>query len=146
MRIQFEKRIAQSRLSSFLIPVASFLLALLFSALILILFGINPLQAYSVMVKGSLGSTYALTETLVKSIPLMLTGLGVSIAFQMHFWNIGAEGQLAMGGIAAAFVALFLNNVIPPSLLLPFMFLAGGISWSDLGIDTCRVKSDHRCE
>ncbi|MGV8027229.1 MAG: ABC transporter permease [Anaerolineaceae bacterium] len=128
MRIQFEKRVDQSRLSSFLIPAASFLLALLFCALILIIFRINPLQAYSVMVKGSLGSTYALTETLVKSIPLMLTGLGVSIAFHMHFWNIGAEGQLAMGGIAAAYVALFLNNVIPPSLLLPSMFLAGALA------------------
>lgn len=128
MRIQFEKRIDQSKISGFLIPAASFLLALLFSALILILFGIDPLQAYSVMVKGSLGSTYALTETLVKSIPLMLTGLGVSIAFQMHFWNIGAEGQLAMGGIAAAYVALFLNNMIPPALLLPAMFLAGGLA------------------
>ena len=127
MRIQFEKRIVQNKLSGFLIPLISFFLALVFCAVILMIFGINPIQAYSVMVKGSLGSAYSLTETLVKTIPLMLTGLGVSIAFQMHFWNIGAEGQLAMGGIAAAYVALFLKDVIPPSLLLPAMFLAGAL-------------------
>lgn len=141
MRIQFEKRTDRNRLSGFLIPVLSFFLAILFSALILLFFDINPIQAYSVMVKGSLGSTYALSETLVKAIPLMLTGLGVSIAFHMHFWNIGAEGQLAMGGIAAAYVALFLKDAIPSSLLLPAMFLAGGLAGAVWGLIPAGLKS-----
>jgi simple sugar transport system permease protein len=141
LRIQFEKRTDQNKVLNFLIPIASFLLALLFSAIVLILFGINPMQAYSVMVKGSLGSTYALTETLVKAIPLMLTGLGVSIAFHMHFWNIGAEGQLAMGGIAASFVALFLQDVIPSAFLLPAMFLAGGLAGAIWGLIPAGLKA-----
>ncbi|HOJ02107.1 MAG TPA: ABC transporter permease [Anaerolineaceae bacterium] len=141
MRIQFEKRTDQNKISAFLIPLASFLLALLFCATILIFFGIDPIQAYSVMVKGSLGSSYALSETLVKAIPLMLTGLGVSFAFHMHFWNIGAEGQLAMGGIAAAYVALFLKDVIPPSLLLPAMFLAGGLAGAIWGLVPAGLKA-----
>jgi simple sugar transport system permease protein len=62
---------------------------------------------------------------LVKAIPLMLTGLGVAIAFRMLFWNIGAEGQLAMGGIAAAYVALFWADRLPASMVLPAMFVAG---------------------
>jgi simple sugar transport system permease protein len=121
--ILFEKRLTRSRQATVLVPILSFVLALIFGGLILLAFGINPLEAYKVMVEGSLGSGYALTETLVKAIPLMLTGLGVSIAFRMLFWNIGAEGQLAWGGIAAAFVALFLSDYLPGFTLIPLMMI-----------------------
>lgn len=141
MRIQFIKRTEQNKIFSLLIPLISLLLGLLFNAIILLIFGIKPLEAYAVMVNGALGSTYALTETLVKSIPLMLTGLGVSIAFQMHFWNIGAEGQLAMGGIAAAFVALFLQDSIPPFLMLPTMFLVGALAGAIWGLIPAGLKA-----
>ena len=133
MNIYFEKRLTRSRSATVLVPILSVVLALVFGALILTAFGINPLEAYQVMVKGSLGSGYALTETLVKAIPLMLTGLGVAIAFRMLFWNIGAEGQLAMGGIAAAFVALFLSDYVPSALLIPLMMLMAvlaGAAWA----------------
>jgi len=125
MRIVFEKRLTRSRWATFLVPLLSLVLALLFGAVILLIFDVNPLEAYQVMVRGSLGDGYALSETLVKAIPLMLTGLGVSIAFRMLFWNIGAEGQLAMGGIAAAYVALFWSDRLPSFLILPLMFILG---------------------
>ena len=123
MNILFEKRLTRSRPAAVLVPIVSFVLALLFGGLILLAFGVNPLKAYQVMVQGSLGSGYALSETLVKAIPLMFTGLGVAIAFRMLFWNIGAEGQLAMGGIAAAFVALFVGDSIPGFLLITLMII-----------------------
>lgn len=141
MRIQLEKRTEQNKLTGFLIPLISFLLALFFNAIILLLFRIDPIEAYSVMVKGSLGSSYALTETLVKAIPLMLTGLGVSIAFQMHFWNIGAEGQLAMGGIAASFIALFMQESIPPSLILPAMLVGSILAGAVWGLIPAALKA-----
>jgi simple sugar transport system permease protein len=131
--ILFEKRLTRSRRAAVLVPILSFILALIFGGIILLLFGINPLEAYRVMVKGSLGSGYALSETLVKAIPLMLTGLGVSIAFRMLFWNIGAEGQLAWGGIAAAFVALFLSDYVPGFMLIPLMMILAilaGAMWA----------------
>jgi ABC-type uncharacterized transport system permease subunit len=121
--IVFEKRLTRSRWASIVVPIVSIILALVFGGLILTAFGINPLQAYQVMLKGSLGDGYAISETLVMAIPLMLTGLGVSIAFRMLFWNIGAEGQLAMGGIAAAYVALFLSDRLPDPLVIPLMFV-----------------------
>lgn len=121
--ILFEKRLARSRKAAILVPILSFVLALVVGGLILLVFGINPLEAYQVMIKGSLGSGYAISETLVKAIPLMFTGLGVAIAFRMLFWNIGAEGQLAWGGIAAAFVALYLSDYLPPFTLIPLMML-----------------------
>jgi simple sugar transport system permease protein len=141
LRIQLIKKTNPKGITNLTIPIVSFALALLFNALLLIIFGINPIQAYTVMLKGSLGSPYALSETLVKAIPLMLTGLGVSIAFHMHFWNIGAEGQLAMGGIAAAFAALFLQDSIAPALMLPTMIILGIIAGAIWGLIPAILKS-----
>lgn len=141
MRIVIEKRLRRSRLANVLVPVISFLLALVFGGIILLIFGINPLEAYSVMVKGAWGSAYALEETLVKAIPLMLTGLGVSIAFRMLFWNIGAEGQLAMGGIAASFVALFMQNVLPPWMILPTMAVLAILAGALWGLIPAALKA-----
>ncbi|HID88802.1 MAG TPA: ABC transporter permease [Anaerolineae bacterium] len=134
MTIVFEKRLTRSRRAMFLVPVFSFILALIFGAIILLVFEVNPLEAYRVMVQGSLGTGYALSETLVKAIPLMLTGLGVAIAFRMLFWNIGAEGQLAMGGIAAAYVALFWADRLPGPMVLPAMFIAGVLAGAVWGL------------
>lgn len=133
MNIILERRLKKARWAVVVVPVVSFLLALVFGALLLLAFGIDPIQAYRVMVNGSLGDQYALTETLVKSIPLALTGLAVAIAFRMLFWNIGAEGQLAMGGIGASYVALFLSDTIPDPLTIPLMVLVGmaaGAVWA----------------
>lgn len=126
--VKVERRLTPSRASSYLVSLGSLALALLCGALILQIAGANPWKTYAAMGKGAFGSSYALSETIVKSTPLMLCGLGVSVAFRMLFWNIGAEGQLAMGGFAAAGVALFLPQRFPamPSwLLIPLMGLAG---------------------
>jgi simple sugar transport system permease protein len=85
------------------------------------------------MAKGALGGRYALSETLVKAIPLMFTGLGVALAFRMLLWNIGGEGQLAMGGLAATGAALFLVERLPAGTGLPIAILAGmlaGALWA----------------
>jgi simple sugar transport system permease protein len=83
------------------------------------------------------GEFYAVSETLVRAVPLMFTGLSVAIAFRMLFWNIGAEGQLIMGAVAAAGVALFFPTLFPfipqtPWVYLPLMIVAGvlfGAAW-----------------
>jgi len=139
--IVFEKRLTRSRWAAVLVPICSVILALGVGALILIIFGINPLRAYQVMLQGSLGSGYAVSETLVKAIPLMLTGLGISIAFRMLFWNIGAEGQLAMGGIAAAYVALFLSDRLPPLLVIPTMFVLAALAGALWGLIPAVLKA-----
>lgn len=128
LKFKLEKRLERSRLAEWLVPILSLLAALLLGAVILALAGANPWETYRAMFVGAFGSTYAFSETLVKAIPLMICGLAVSVAFRMLFWNIGAEGQLAMGGFAAAGVALFLPQYAPnmPSwLLLLAMGLAG---------------------
>ena len=106
-------------------------MALLFGAVLLSAVGASPILAYKAMATGAFGSRYGLSETLVKATPLMLCGLAVSVAFRMRFWNIGAEGQLAMGGIAAAGLALRLPSRLPgapPWLLLSMIALGGGVA------------------
>ncbi len=127
MRIVIEKRQALSRTALILTPIISFFVSLLLGALLLMASRVNPLETYAAMVRGAFGTWSNFTETLVKAIPLMLTGLGVSIAFRMRFWNIGAEGQLVCGGIAAAWVALFWTFV-PEGLLLPTALLVGALA------------------
>jgi ABC-type uncharacterized transport system permease subunit len=109
------------------VSVGSIVGGLVACGLVLLISGENPLRVYQAMLDGSLGDTYALTETLVKMTPLLLTGLAVSIAFRMQLWNIGAEGQLYLGAVAAAGTALFILPDAPGKVLIPAMVLAGAI-------------------
>jgi len=135
MRIVFEKREGVSHSASVVVPVVSFVISLALGAILLLASGVNPLTTYAAMAKGAFGSWPSLTETLVKAIPLMLAGLAVSIAFRMQFWNIGAEGQLVLGGVAAAWVALFWSSFVPSRVLLPTAIVVGmaaGALWAGI--------------
>ena len=79
------------------------------------------------MLLMSLGTKYALSETMVKAIPLMLAGLAVSFAFRVKLWNIGAEGQLYMGALASSYVALFWSEGHSACTILPLMLIAAFI-------------------
>ena len=71
------------------------------------LFGHSPLELLSILASGSIGSRFALEGTLLKSVPLLLTGLSVVIAFRAGVWNIGGEGQFIAGALAALLAARF---------------------------------------
>lgn len=126
MHITLEPRLDTPRWMPWVTSIVSILLALLVGAVIIVLEGANPITAYVAIFKGAFGTGYGFAETLVKAIPLLLAGLGVSIAFKMHLWNIGAEGQLWMGAWAAAGIGLFFYKSvpIPPWLAIVLMMLA----------------------
>ncbi len=128
MRLTFEKRKSVSKKAILLVPVFSFIVSLVLTGILLLIFGTNPLRTFAGMFRGAFGSWINFTETLVKAIPLMLTGLGVTIAFRLRFWNIGAEGQLTFGGVAATWVALFWSPFLPSWLLLPMVILVGSLA------------------
>jgi len=135
MRFVLEKRERMSRTVAVVVPIVSFFFSLLLAAVLLIISKASPIETYSAMFKGAFGTWPNFTETLVKAIPLMLTGLAVSIAFRMEFWNIGAEGQLTLGGIAAAWVALFWAKGLPVWLILPAALAIGmlaGALWAGI--------------
>ncbi len=132
-RIRFERSLEQPRWLSLVSPFILVILALLVGALLLRVAGANPWYVYQHMAELAFGSLYGWSDTTVKATPLILAGLGVSVAFRMRLWNIGAEGQLLLGAFMASGVALFW---LPPSTPKPVMLtvmaaagFAGGALW-----------------
>lgn len=112
-------------------PVAGMLIALLIGAIMLAILRANPLDAYAAMVSGAVGSVYGLTQTLVKATPLLLVGLGICIAFRASVINIGAEGQIIAGALAATWFPLAFRTW-PGWLLIPSTLIVGflaGAAW-----------------
>ena len=91
-----------------LVPVISLVLAALLSGLVILAIGENPWTALKVMVVGSVGSTYAWGYTLYYATNFIFTGLAVAVAFHARIFNIGGEGQAAIGGLGVALVALYI--------------------------------------
>ncbi|RMG98992.1 MAG: ABC transporter permease [Chloroflexi bacterium] len=125
MRIKIEPRLIVPKWMSFLGLIAAILAALFFGGFLLSYGGLNPLVAYRQMFTDAFLRSYSPSDTLVKATPLLLAGLGVTVAFRMKLWNIGAEGQLLIGAWAASGVALF---VMPPETPRPIMLLAMGVA------------------
>lgn len=86
--------------------------------------GVSPWEAWRTLLEGTLGDSQGLAEVLRRTLPLLLIGSGLTLAFRVGFFNIGAEGQLLAGAVASTGVALFLP---PGAWSLPLMFLAGAV-------------------
>jgi len=114
------------KLKNLLFPILGIILALIIVAILMFFIKINPLEAYKILLKGSLGSKYALFETLVKATPILFTGLGYALSYKCGLFNIGGEGQFYMGGLGATLAALFLPS-FPNWLCLPIALLLGFI-------------------
>ena len=84
-----------------LLPLLAMLAALLVGVLLLLMLGANPFEAYSALIRGALGNVSGITQTLTKATPLLLVGLGICIAFRGGVINIGGEGQIVIGALAA---------------------------------------------
>lgn len=127
-RVYKKPDISQTRYT--IIILASVLLALLTSGLFLVILGLNPIEVYWSLVKGAFGTSYRVQQTIITAIPLIITSLGIAIAFKMKFWNIGAEGQIIMGAFCASYFALEYPEMSRPLLLLVMMvaaFIGGGL-------------------
>jgi ABC-type uncharacterized transport system permease subunit len=116
------------------IPIGAIVVTLMLSAVPILLAGGQLWKSYFYLFYGALGTRYNFLETFVKASPLVLTGLAVAFAFRAKFWNIGAEGQLLAGALAATVLGVHLGAV-PAALVLPTIifagFLAGGI-WASI--------------
>ncbi len=110
-------------LQELLIPVIAVVLSLLIGGIIIALLGFNPFDAYGALIQGSMGSLVSFTMTLKTSVPLILAGLAVAVAFKSSAFNIGVEGQLMFGGLCAGLVGIYVP--LPPGLHLVVTLLAG---------------------
>ncbi len=109
-----------------LVVICALLFSLALSLLLLFLGGTPPLQGVITLFSGAFGSRWALEDTVLKSIPIFLCSLGVAAAFRMKIWNIGAEGQFALGAIGATWAALSFSQW-PAWMLLPLMAFSAAV-------------------
>jgi simple sugar transport system permease protein len=117
-----------------LLPVFAVVGALAVGAVMLLLLGANPVEAYGALLEGAFGSQNAVAETAVKAVPLLLVGLGICIAYRGNVINIGGEGQMIIGAIMGTLVGLKLTGwpgwiVVPLAMLAGF---AGGALWGGI--------------
>ena len=112
-------------LSWFALP-SSAIAALLVGAAMIAALGANPITGYHALISGAFGGSYALGSTAVQAVPLLLVGVGICIAFRANVFNIGGEGQIAMGGLAGTATALALPN-LPTVVLIPLTLIASAV-------------------
>ena len=118
-------------LSWFALPLSA-LAALLIGAVLMIAFGADPVTGYRALLSGAFGGSYALASTAQKAVPLLLVAAGICIAVRANVWNIGGEGQIAMGALASTATVLALPG-LPALILLPLVLVtaaAGGGIWA----------------
>jgi simple sugar transport system permease protein len=108
-----------------LAPIIAVLLALAAGAVLLLILGANPIQAYSTMIDGAFGNQASLFRTLTRATPLLIIAVGICIAFRAGVINIGAEGQAFIGGIVAAAFAIYVGANLPGWLLAPLTLIVG---------------------
>lgn len=108
-------------------PLAAVMVALLVSGALIALAGAPVLEAYRRMAIGAFGSRLAITETLTRATPLILTGLAAAVAFRARLWNIGAEGQFYIAALATAALGggASAGGLLPGPLLIPFLMICG---------------------
>ena len=113
------------------IGVTPFVIAIVFAGLLVLLVGEDPLEAFRLIIQGSLGSPEKLSDTIMVWVPLTLAAAGLVVTFSAGLWNIGVEGQIVLGAIGAAFVARAVDA--PAPIVVPLTLIAGvvfGIGWA----------------
>jgi len=117
-----------------LVPFLAVVTALAVGAVIILMSGVNPLEAYWGLVEGAFGSPKAISETFVWATPYILAGLAVALAFRCGLFNIGVEGQLGIGAVCAVFVGYSLHG-LPAIIHLPLVLgagILGGAIWAGI--------------
>ena len=127
MNFRFLRQLGQT----LLLPTLALLTALILGAMIMVIFGDNPIEAYRGLFSGALGNARGWASTIRRMTPLILTGLSVATAFKAGLFNIGASGQFLIGTVAAVAVGINFEG-LPLFIHLPLAILAGilgGVIW-----------------
>ncbi|MBC3877451.1 ABC transporter permease [Undibacterium sp. FT79W] len=138
---KLELRPASSRVMAYFSPVFALLLTVFFGGLLFLALGKNPLTALQVFLLEPLRNASTIADLLLKTTPLVLCALGLSVCYRANIWNIGAEGQLIAGGLAAGATILFFDQGTPGIsnisgglvlLLATLAGIAGGAAWASV--------------
>ena len=142
--MRLEARSTPSAVALVVAPVAAVACTLLISALLVLWAGAPVGPTYALLLKGGFGSVFAWSETLMRAIPLILTGLAATVAFKARLFNIGAEGQLYAGALAAVAVGGLHGGTgfeVSPWLLFPLMMLAAALAGALLLLGPALLKT-----
>ncbi len=142
--MRLEPRSTQSAAALVVAPLAAVAFTLLISALLVLWADAPVAQTYALLLKGGFGSVFAWSETLTRAIPLILTGLAATVAFKARLFNIGAEGQLYAGALAAVAVGGLHGGSgfeVSPWLLFPLMMLAAAFAGALLLLGPALLKT-----
>ena len=120
--MRLEPKPAPSLAVTILFPLAAVAATLALTSLLVLAAGASPLSVFYLVAKGAAGSQFAFLETLTRATPLIFTGLAIAVAFRARLWNIGAEAQLYMGGVAT--VVLGAGALPLPSIILIPLIMA----------------------
>lgn len=137
-RLRWVPRLAAPAWLLVVVSAGAFLVALLVALGLFGVYGLNPLEAGATVVQRTLMDKRGFGEVVRKSIPLLLAGAGMALALRARFWNIGAEGQILAGAIAATAVALF----VPIGwYTIPVLYLAGFVAAALYGLVPAYLKA-----
>ena len=126
IRLRLERRSETPAWLNLVLPIAAIVATLILCSGLVALAHADVIEAYRQLFLTPFSTSFDLVQTAVKSAPLVLTGLAVAVAFRARFWNIGGEGQLYAGAMAAAFIGT--QNGLPSASLWPLMFLCGAFA------------------
>jgi simple sugar transport system permease protein len=142
--MRLEKRRQVSPLALALAPIGAIAFTLAISSLLVLWAGAPVAPTWAALLRGGFGSVFAWTETLTRATPLILTGLAAAVAFRARLFNIGGEGQLYAGALAAVAVGGMHGGTgfeIAPALLLPLMFVAAALAGALLLLGPALLKA-----
>lgn len=126
------KQILSSAVETFFVPLLAVITAVILGGVVIAVVGGNPFMAYIGLIQGSFGSVKALSETAVWASPYIFAGLAVAVAFKGGLFNIGAEGQLALGAVVAALIGYalpgWLGFDLPAIIHIPLAVLLGALA------------------
>lgn len=142
--MRLERRASASPLALALAPLGAIAFTLAVSSLLVLWAGAPVAPTWAALLRGGFGSVFAWTETLTRATPLILTGLAAAVAFRARLYNIGAEGQLYAGALAAVAVGGMHGGSgfgLPPALLMPLMFIAAALAGALLLLGPALLKA-----
>nr|WP_306264724.1 ABC transporter permease [Pararhizobium sp. IMCC3301] len=123
--MRLEPKPAPSLAVTLLYPAMAIVATFVIAAVLVMIAGAEPLQVFALVLKGAVGSQFALVETLTRATPLIFTGLAIAVAFRAKLWNIGAEAQLYAGAVMT--VLLGTGAIAAPSVILIPIIILGAM-------------------
>jgi simple sugar transport system permease protein len=137
--MRFERRERVPVALAFAAPLGAALAALAICSVLIAAAHAPVVMAYAALIDGAFGSRLAITETLTRATPIILTGLAAAVAFRARFWNIGGEGQFYAAALAVAAVGSH-ELGLPPALLIPLLLAIGALAGATLAAGPAVLK------